>query len=62
MGEQSGMRHFEVVASDRHGYGYQPQRFNGIPAASEAEAIAEARYRYGKETGLDSDDIDVELA
>lgn len=55
------MQSYEIVARDRKGYGHEPKRYNGIPAESRAEAIAEARSRYGKETGLDAADIRVEV-
>lgn len=55
------MLSFEIIATDRHGYGHQPQRYNGIPAIDEVAAIDEARARYGKTTGLNSDDIAVNV-
>ncbi len=51
---------WHIVASDRHGYGHAPHRFNGIPG-TRAEALDDARYQYGKATGLDAADIAVRV-
>lgn len=61
MFEDSDMPTWELIASDRNG-AHDPIRYNGIPAATRAEAYVEAWQRYGKETGLDSDQIKVREA
>jgi hypothetical protein len=52
---------WEIVASDRHGYGHQPQRYSVPGTGTRDVAIADARDRYGKATGLDSADIDIRV-
>lgn len=54
-----------IVASDRHGYGHEPARYDIVAKADAADdlkaAEAEARDRYGKATGLDDADISVSV-
>lgn len=53
---------WEMVASDRRGYGHQPQRYSGGGLGGTRDAaIADARSRYGQTTGLDDADITVEV-
>lgn len=55
------MTTYAIVASDRDGYGHEPRRYD-ITATTETAAAEEGRHRYGKHTGLDSADIDIENA
>jgi hypothetical protein len=52
---------YAIIASDRYGYGHEPRRYD-VTAEDQVAAAEEGRYRYGKDTGLDSVDIDVENA
>lgn len=52
--------YFDMIATDRYGYGHEPSRVT-VPAATRKAAIAEARDRYGKATGLNSTDIRVRV-